>query len=85
MTAQAWADDFKAQAKSFEAWIDILAKDGEKVRDEAQRTFDSYSEKLIKQFKATRTEATKRVDSALQTVLDYSPIATTGDLKKLDR
>jgi len=61
-----------------------LAKDGEKVRKEAQGSFESMSDRYIKELKATRKQITKRVESAVNTVLEYSPVATTSDLKKLN-
>ena len=75
-----------SQAQSdFDKKFDALAKEGEKVRDQAQDSFENMNDRVIKQVKATRKEVTKRAESAVQTVLDYSPVATTSDLKKLDR
>jgi len=75
-----------SQAQSdFDKKFDVLAKEGEKVRDQAQDSFENMNDRVIKQVKATRKEVTKRAESAVQTVLDYSPVATTSDLKKLDR
>jgi ribosomal 50S subunit-associated protein YjgA (DUF615 family) len=34
---------------------------------------------------AKRDEVTKRAESAVKTVLEYFPVATANDLKKLDR
>jgi len=62
-----------------------LTKDGEKVRDQAQDSLDDLGDRVVKQVKATRKEVTKRAESAVQTVLDYSRVAKTSDLKKLDR
>lgn len=75
-----------SQAQSdFDKKFDALAKEGEKVRDQAQDSFENMNDRVIKQVKATRKEVTKRAESAVKTVLDYSPVATTSDLKKLDR
>ena len=75
-----------SQAQSdFDAKFEALAKDGAKVRDQAQDSLDDFSNRVIKQVKATRKEVTKRAEAAVKTVLDYSPVATTSDLKKLDR
>lgn len=75
-----------SQAQSdFDKKFDALAKDGEKVRDQAQDSFEDLNDRVIKRVKATRKEVTKRAESAVNTVLEYSPIATTSDLKKLDR
>jgi len=77
---------FASQAQSdFDKKFDALAKDGEKVRDQAQDSIEGMNDRFIKQIKETRKEVTKRAESAVQTVLDYSPVATTSDLKKLDR
>jgi polyhydroxyalkanoate synthesis regulator phasin len=75
-----------SQAQSdFDKKFDALAKDGEKVRDQAQDSFEDLNDRVIKRVKATRKEVTKRAETAVNTVLEYSPIATTSDLKKLDR
>ena len=77
---------FASQAQSdFDKKFDALAKDGEKVRDQAKDSFEDLNDRVIKRVKATRKEVTKRAESAVNTVLEYSPIATTSDLKKLDR
>lgn len=75
-----------SQAQSdFDAKFEALAKDGEKVRNQAQDSFDDFGDRVVKQVKATRKQVTKRAESAVKTVLEYSPVATTADLKKLDR
>ena len=77
---------FASQVQSdFDAKFDELAKNGEKVRREARGSFDSMSEQLLKQVEAKRKEVTKRAETAMNTVLEYTPVATTRDLKKLDR
>lgn len=75
-----------SQAQSdFDKKFDALAKDGEKVRDQAQDSFEDLNDRVIKRVKATRKEVTKRAETAVNTVLEYSPIATSSDLRKLDR
>ena len=69
----------------FEAKFEELAKSGEKVRREARGNLDNLGERLRKQVEAKRKEVAKRAESTLKTVLDYSPVATTSDLKKLER
>jgi polyhydroxyalkanoate synthesis regulator phasin len=69
----------------FDAKFEELAKNGEKVRRDARGSLDSLSERLLKQVEATRKEMTKRAESAVKSVLEHSPVATTSDLKKLDR
>jgi polyhydroxyalkanoate synthesis regulator phasin len=77
---------FASQAQSdFDKKFDALAKDGEKVRDQAQDSFEDLNDRVIKRVNSTRKEVTKRAESVVNTVLEYSPIATTSDLKKLDR
>ncbi len=69
----------------FEAKFEELAKSGEKVRREARGNLDSLSDRVLKQIETKRKEVAKRAESTLQTVLDYTPVATTSDLKKLER
>lgn len=77
---------FASQVQSdFDAKFEELAKNGEKVRREARGSFDSMSEQLLKQVEAKRKEVTKRAETAMKTVLEYTPVATTRDLEKLDR
>jgi polyhydroxyalkanoate synthesis regulator phasin len=68
----------------FDAKFEELAKDGVKVRKEAENSFESLSDRFLKQVKATRKKVTKRAESAVNAVLEYSPVATTSDLKKLN-
>lgn len=68
----------------FEAKFDELAEDGEKVRNKAQNSAVSYRDQVIGRFKTAQKKVTKRVESAVNTVLDYSPVATTDDIKKLN-
>ena len=75
-----------SQAQSdFDTRFEALAKDGEKVRDQAQDSLDDFGDRVVKQVKETRKQVTKRAESAVKTVLEYSPVATAADLKKLDR
>ena len=77
---------FASQLQSdFDAKFEALAKDGEKVRNEAQNSFESLSDRLLQQVDATRKQVSKRAGAAVSTVLEYSPVATTSDLKKLNR
>jgi len=69
----------------FEAKFEELAKNGEKVRREARGNLDNLSGRLRKQVEAKRKEVAKRAESTLKAVLDYTPVATTTDLKKLER
>ena len=55
-----------SQAQSdFDKKFDALAKEGEKVRDQAQDSFENMNDRVIKQVKATRKEVTKRAESAV--------------------
>ena len=69
----------------FDAKFEELAKDGAKVRKEARGSLDSMSDRFMKQVDETRKEVSKRAETAMNTVLEYSPVATTSDLKKLNR
>jgi len=69
----------------FEAKFDEFAKSGEKVRREARGNLDSLSDRVLKQIEAKRKEVAKRAESTLKSVLEYTPVATTSDLKKLER
>lgn len=69
----------------FDAKFEALAKDGAKVRSEARGSLNSISDRLMKQVDETRKEVSKRAETAMNTVLEYSPVATTSDLKKLNR
>lgn len=73
----------------FETKFDALAKDGEKVRkqvrNESKDSYVSLRKKVEKQIKNTRSNVVKRVESAVTTILDYSPVATTGDVEKLNK
>ena len=77
---------FASQVQSdFDAKFEELAKTGEKVRDQGRGSFDSLSDRFLKQIEAKRKEVTKRAESAVKTVLEHTPVATTNELKKLDR
>ena len=77
---------FASQVQSdFDAKFEELAKEGEKVRKQGRGSFDSLSDRVLKEFEAKRKEVTKRAESAVKTVLEHTPVATTNELKKLDR
>ena len=69
----------------FDAKFEALAKDGEKVRNQAQDSIGSLRNKVVDQVKTTRSELAKRVESAVSTVLEHSPVATTEDVEKLNK
>lgn len=69
----------------FDAKFEELAKEGAKVRKQGRSSLDSMSDRVRKEFEAKRKEVTKRTESAMKTVLEYSPVATTSELKKLER
>jgi len=77
---------FASQVQSdFDAKFEELAKEGEKVRKQGRGSFDSLSDRVFKEIEARRKEVTKRAESAVKTVLEHTPVATTNELKKLDR
>ena len=69
----------------FDAKFEELAKEGEKVRKQGRGSLDSMSDRVLKEIAAKRKEVAKRVESAVNTVLEHSPVATTSELKKLNR
>lgn len=69
----------------FDAKFEELAKDGAKVRNQARGTIDSLGDRIAKQVRTTGKEVTKRAESAMTTVLEHTPVATTSELKKLNR
>ena len=75
------ANQFQAE---FESQFNKLAKDGEKVRDEATASVNKARNEVADRVKKVREQFTDRVDSVLNTVLSYSPIATTKDVEKLN-
>lgn len=77
---------FASQVQSdFDAKFEELAKTGEKVRNQGRGSFDSLSDRFLKQIEVKRKEVTKRAESAVKTLLELSPVATTSELKKLNR
>ena len=77
---------FASQVQSdFDEKFEELAKEGEKVRKQGRGSFDSLSDRVFKEIEARRKEVTKRAESAVKTVLEHTPVATTNELKKLDR
>jgi len=69
---------------SLESNFENLAKDGEKVRDDASRSLDKLRNELINRVNGVRNDMTQRLDSVLSTILEYSPVATTYDVQKLN-
>ena len=69
----------------FDTKFEALAKDGAKVRNQARGSIDSLSNRILKKVEVTRSEITKRAESAVTTILEHSPVATTSELKKLNR
>lgn len=69
----------------FDAKFEELAKEGAKVRKQGAGSLDSFGDRLRKEFEARRKEMTKRAESAVATVLEHTPVATTSELKKLNR
>lgn len=78
------------QARSdFEAKFEAFAKDGKKlrkqVRNETKSSVSSLRDQVETRVKSTRDQIAKRVESAVSTILDHSPVATTGDIEKLNK
>ena len=69
----------------FEAKFEELAKDGAAVRSKAQNSADGFRDDLTSRFSTVRKDVGKRVETAMETMLSYSPIATTGDVNKLNK
>lgn len=73
----------------FEAKFDAYARDGQKlrkqVRKEADSAIDSMRYKVEYRVRSTRDQIARRVEAATATILEYTPVATTGDIKKLNR
>lgn len=69
----------------FEAKFDELAKDGAAVRNQAQSSANGLRDDITSRFTSVRKDVGKRVESAMETMLDYSPVATTGDVDKLNK
>ena len=69
----------------FETKFEELAKDGAKFRSQAENSAGSLRKDIESRFASVRKDVGKRVESAVETVLDYSPIATTDDVNKLNK
>ena len=69
----------------FEAKFEELAKDGAKFRNETESSAGKLRKDIESRFTAVRKDVGKRVETAVETVLDYSPIATTEDVNKLNK
>ena len=69
----------------FEAKFNELAKDGAAVRNQAQKSADGLRDDVTSRFTTVRKDVGKRFESVVDTVLGYSPIATTDDVNKLNR
>ena len=69
----------------FEAKFDELAKDGATVRNKAQKSANGLRDDVTSRFSTVRKDVGKRVETVMETMLSYSPIATTGDVDKLNR
>ena len=70
--------------EDFQSKFDKFAKDGEKARDEATASVNKARDEVLDRAKKVRDQVAERVDSVLNTVLSYSPIATTDDIDKLN-
>ena len=80
---------FEQARSEFGAKFDAYAKDGRKlqkqVRNETENTISSLRERVESRVKVARDQAARRVESAVTTVLEYTPVATTGDIEKLNK
>ncbi|MBT8099030.1 MAG: phasin family protein [Gammaproteobacteria bacterium] len=70
---------------TFDKKFDELAKDGAKVRQDAKKSANSLRGDIESRFTSVRKNLTKRIETAVETVLDYSPVATTEDVEKLNK
>lgn len=69
---------------SFQVKFDDLAKDGEKVRNQVEDSVGILQDQVVGQLKSKRNQVAKGVASAFNTILDYSPIAKSSDIAKLN-
>ena len=80
---------FEQARNDFEAKFEAYAKDGQKLRKQVKNETESSMSNLRNQVetrvKSTRDQIAKRVESAVSTILDYTPVATTGDIEKLNK
>lgn len=63
---------------------DDLAKDGETVRDRVEDSIGSLQGRMEGQLKSKRNQVRKGVSSAFNTILDFSPVAKSSDIDKLN-
>ena len=80
---------FEQARTGFEAKFEAYAKDGQKLRKQVTKETESSISSLRNQVetrvKSTRNQVAKRVESAVSTILEYTPVATTGDIEKLNK
>jgi len=69
----------------FEAKFDEFAQDGAKVRSEAVKSASELRTDIESRIGTARKNLGKRVETAVEVVLDYAPIATTDDVAKLNK
>ena len=69
----------------FEAKFNELAKDGAAVRKQAEKSATGLRDDVTTRFTSVRKDVGKRVETVVDTMLDYTPIATTDDVDKLNR
>ena len=69
---------------SLEVKYEDYARDGEKVRNQIEGSIDGLQNRISGQIKKSRSKVEKRVAKALNTILDYSPIAKASDVDKLN-
>lgn len=68
----------------FETQFNALAADGEKARDRAQESAAHWREQVAGNAKTARQNMSNRVNETVHKILEYSPVATTDDVKKLN-
>lgn len=80
---------FEQARSDFEKKFEAYAKDGQKLRKQVKSETESSISNLRGQVetrvKSTRDQIAKRVESAVATILEYTPVATTGDIEKLNK
>ena len=69
---------------SVEVKYDDFARDGEKVRNQIEGSIGGLQNRISGQVKKSRSQVEKRVADTLNTILAYSPIATSSDVDKLN-
>ncbi len=75
------ADRFRSE---FETQFNALAADGEKARDRAQESAAHWRDQVAGNARTARQNVSNRVEEAVHKVLEFSPVATTDDVKKLN-